>query len=362
MSPSWTVLAGTRRPRRVARALAVAVAAVASVAAGTAGSGTAAVAASPSAVTVKAPARGLVDRHRAPKPAFASVVRTYVVNTTWASLQPAKGGPLVHPNAIDQAISAARKGGYALKLRVRAGIDAPAWAKTLDGPALTVYSTGATAKKAGSVAGTIGRFWTPQFAAAYQDLQNKLAASYDAVPEIRQTDITRCSMIFAETYLRDAMDRRNVQTLLRAGFTRAADDVCHTQQILAHRVWVRTISNLSLNPYPAIRPDGTVRTDLAYTLAQMTYCRSVLGARCSLANHSVASKRLTGGSYAAMYSRMRALGGPIDLQTATAAKIGDYRQVLAFAAAMGADSIELPTGYEQWDLTSLATGARAFTG
>lgn len=361
MSPSWTVLAGSRKPRRLARTLVVVLAAVASIAVATSGSGSAAVAASPS-VTVKTPARGLVDRHRVPKPAFSGVVRTYVVNTTWASLQPVKGGPLVRPNAIDQAIVAARKGGYTLKLRVRAGIDAPAWAKTLDGPALTVYSTGASAKSAGSVAGTIGRFWTTSFATAYQDLQNKLAATYDAVPEIRQTDITRCSMIFAETYLRDAMDRRNVQTLLRAGFTRAADDACHTQQVLAHRVWARTISNLSFNPYPAIRADGTVRTDLAYTLAQMDYCRSVLGARCSLANHSVASKRLSGGSYGAMYARMRALGGPIDLQTATAAKIGDYRQVLAFAAAMGADSVELPTGYEQWDLTALATGARAFTG
>jgi hypothetical protein len=315
-----------------------------------------------SSTAVKAPVSGLMDRHHPPKAAYAGVVRGHVVNTTWAAVQPVKGGPIVHPNPIDQAIAVAKKNGYALKLRVRAGIDAPAWAKKLGGAPMTFYYTGATANKTGTVAGTVGRFWTPQFGAAYDELQRKLAAEYDGVPEIRQTDITRCTTIFAEPYLRDAMDKRNVRALLGAGFTTAKDQVCHAQQVVAHDVWQRTISDLAFNPYNSIRPDAKVRTDLAYTLSQMGYCRSVLGPRCSLSNHSLASKRLTSGAYGEMYAHMRKLGGPIDLQTATAAKIGDYQEVLAFASGMGASSVELPTGYERWSMTHLETAARSFTG
>jgi hypothetical protein len=343
------------------RAFLVTVAAAVSVAATLVGGAAGAATSAPSAA-VKAPASGLMDRHHAPRSAISAVVRSYVVNTTWAALQPVKGGPVVHPNPVDRAIVVARKNGYALKLRVRAGIDAPSWAKKLDGAPMTFYYTGATAGKAGTVAGTVGRFWTPRFAAAYQDLQNKLATAYDDVPEIRQTDITRCSTIFAETYLRDAMDRRNVRTLLAAGFTRAADEKCHSQQVRAHKVWRRTISDLAFNPYTSIRPDATVRTDPAYTLSQMTFCRSVLGPRCSLSNHSLASKRLTTGAYGEMSAQMRKLGGPIDLQTATAAKIGDYREVLAFAAWMGASSVELPTGYERWPASDLKRAILAFPG
>jgi hypothetical protein len=307
----------------------------------------------PSASGLKAPVRGLVDRHHAPRSSYAPAVKSFVVDTSWAALEPVRGGPIVHPNPIDTALTAARAGGFSLKLRVRAGIDAPAWAKSLDGAPMTFYYTGATTDSTGTVAGTVGRFWSPAFGAAYAALQAKLAAAYDGVPEIRETDVTRCQTIFSETYLRDAMDKRNVQTLLAAGFTRALDDACHDQQIQAHDVWKHTLSSVSFNPYAGIRPDGTVRTDLAYTLAQMDYCRSVLGQRCLLANHSLASKRLYGGNYGAMYAHMKALGGPIDFQTATADKIGDYSEVLTFAASVGASSVELPTGYEAWPLSGL---------
>ncbi len=71
-----------------------------------------------------------------PRPSsYAPAVRSFVVDTTWASVQPVQGGPIVHPNAIDNAIALAKTNGMALKLRVAAGIDAPTWAKNLDGAA-----------------------------------------------------------------------------------------------------------------------------------------------------------------------------------------------------------------------------------
>jgi hypothetical protein len=309
---------------------------------------------------VKAPVVGLVDRHHVPPSAVAGVVRSFVVDVPWATLQPVQGGPLVHPNPIDAAIAQARAGGFALKLRVEAGIAAPQWAKTLDGPPMTFYYTDATVSSAGTVAGTVGRFWTPAFSAAYAALQVRLAAAYDGVPEIRETTVTQCQTIFAETYLRNAKDPRNTSALLADGFTRAGDDQCHAAQLQAHRVWKRTRSEVAFNPYQGIAPTGAVTQDTAYTLGQMDGCRQVLARMCVLANFSLSSDRIADPEYGAIYEHMRALGAPIDFQTATAAKIGDYAKAITFASDLGASSVELPSGYATWPLPTLASLAARF--
>jgi hypothetical protein len=310
---------------------------------------------STSTAGLKSPMFGLLDRHHPPTAAYKSMIKGYVVEVSWASLQPTKGGPIVHPNAIDNAVKYAQANGLALKLRVAAGLEAPNWAKTLDGSPVTFKYTAATKGKAGVVAGTVGRFWLPKFGAAYQDLQTKLAAAYDNVPQIRETDITRCATIFEETYLRNTKLPENATALVRAGFTRAQDDVCHTQQIQAHLVWKHTRSDLSFNTYQAISPDGSVKGDLAYTLAQMKYCRAVLGARCVLSNHSLSSGRIGDKDTTAIYGLMHTMmpSGPFALQTATAAKIGNWATAISSALALGVSSIELPTGYQSWSLTQL---------
>jgi hypothetical protein len=312
-----------------------------------------------SATTLKAPVQGLLDRDRFPTGHHQGAVRAFVVNTTWASLQPNAGGPIARPNEIDQAIDQARSSGMALKLRVRAGIDAPEWAKHIGGPPIPVYYTESTVKRAGELAGTIGRFWDPRFDAAYRDLQEKLAALYDGVPEIRQTGVTRCGTVFTETYLRNTRDPRNVRALLDAGFTREADKRCHAEQIAAHSVWRLTRSGVAFNPYQGIQPDGKSAADLPYTLAQMDYCRSTLGGRCVLENYSLSTERLCDPDYQQVYAKMRELGPPYDFQTATARKIGDYEQVLDWAVSFGASSVELPTGYRDWPVETLQRhGAR----
>jgi hypothetical protein len=275
------------------------------------------------------------------------------VDTTWASLQPERGGPLTRPNDIDRAIERARADGMKLKLRVRAGIHAPEWAKEIGGPPITVYYTPSTEKNAGEEAGTIGRFWLPEFGAAYRDLQDKLAAEYDGVPEVAQVGVTRCGTIFTETYLRNTRDDRNVAALLGAGFTREADETCHVEQVQAHDVWRRTRSGVAFNPYQSIQPDGSVRVDVDYTISRMAQCREVLGPRCVIENYSLSDTRDEEPGYSRMYEEQRRLGPPFAFQTATAAKIGDFEEVLRYAADSGANSVELPRGYQHWPVDVL---------
>ena len=51
--------------------------------------------------------------------------------------------------------------------------------------------------------GTIGRFWTDDYGAAYDQLETLLAAKYDNVPEIREVTISRCTTFYDEPFIRD---------------------------------------------------------------------------------------------------------------------------------------------------------------
>jgi hypothetical protein len=293
---------------------------------------------------LKAPVKGLLDRDGPPPPAYAgAAVRGFVVKAYWRDLQPNDGGPLAAGNVIDTAIAQVRQLNTAhpgtdmgLKVRLYAGVYAPQWAKSLGGAPVNVTNPQSHASD------TIGRFWTDAFGRAYNDLETKLAERYDAVPEVREVVISRCTTFFAEPFIRDKGDKPTVANLLGAGFTVAADLACHQQEIAAHKVWQQTRSDLELNPYQNITKKGAKSVDEAFTESMMRMCRSTLGRRCVLENNSLASPP----KYPAVYAAMKALGAPISFQTATANKIGDLQAALHDAVSIGASSVELPGSYE----------------
>jgi hypothetical protein len=300
---------------------------------------------------LKAPIIGLLDRGKAPKASFYGVVDGFVVNAPWASLQLAPGAPIAAGNPIDRAIAqvrlANRSGAHlALKVRIFAGSQAPSWAKYLGGAPFVARdpNSGAT--------GTVGRFWTPAFGAAYQDLETKLAAKYDLVPEIREVTIARCMTIYAETMIRQISDPTTIANMLAAGYTVTADQACQEQQILAHRVWLHTRSDLAFNPYQWFTATK-VGTNEVFTEQVMSYCRQVLGSRCVLENNSLRVGSL-GTGYTLMYSAMRTRGPNIAFQTATMARIGSFSGTLIKAVSLFAASIELPSGYETLGTSALA--------
>ena len=203
---------------------------------------------------VKPVIRGLVDRQGEPPQDMLSVVHAYVVKVNWADLQPTPFGPIARDNAIDKAIARVRQPDYAavgmaLKLRVFAGIGAPEWVKSLGGTPIPYTNNQAGASIAG---GTIGRFWTADFGKAYDDLQPKLAAKYDDVPEIRELTVSRCSTIFDELFVRQPGDVQNNAGAEGAGYTEAADKQCIEQAVQAHDVWKHTTSDVDFSPFPNV--------------------------------------------------------------------------------------------------------------
>lgn len=313
--------------------------------------------------SVKPIIRGLVDRQGAPAKSMLPLVHAYVVKVNWADLQPQQGGPIVAGNAIDQAISRARQSDYAgvgmaLKLRVFAGINAPAWAKALGGSAFAYVDNQDGASVSG---GTLGRFWTPAFESAYADLQAKLAAKYDDVPEVREITVSGCTTIFDEPFVRQPGDKNNTTNLLQAGYSEEANKSCISSAIAAHAVWQHTTSDLDFSPLPSVtEPDAP--NDVDYPITVMSECRKVLGVRCGLQNNALSTSKLADPTFQKMYAAMVELGTPVVFQTAAKSRIGNPQQTLEAAVTMKANSIELPQGYPSWSrgiLTAAAAGLAA---
>ncbi len=304
------------------------------------------VAASPSSepTTLKPILRGLLDRNGLPPAAYVPSLGGFVVSVRWGDLEPSPSGSLAPDNAIDQAITRVRAlnatdhTDLGLKLRILAGVWAPDWVKHLGGaPILLLNPQSATD-------GTIGRFWTAPYGQAYDRLENLLAAKYDAVPEIREVTISRCTTFYDEPLIRDTAYAPNDTALLAAGYSIAADEDCQREEIDANKVWEHTHSDLAFNPYELVNADGFNRTDELFTQAMMQYCRQVLGAACVLENNSLRDPPQQG--YLAMYASMKQLGQPLAFQTATVARVGNLPSTLAYAVSLGANSVELPGGYE----------------
>lgn len=259
----------------------------------------------------------------------------FIVGIPWSQVQPVQGGPL-DTSSIDRVLQYARANGLRIKLRVTAGIDAPAWAKLLGGAPIAVSDPQA------GVSGTAGRFWTAAFGQAYDALQAALASRYDGDPAVAEVVIDRCSTVYPEPFLRQAQNQSSVQSLLAAGYTLAADQACQQQEIDAHQAWTTTPSGLAFNPYDSIAADGSSSPDEAYTEQMMAYCRSSLGDRCVLENDSIRYPAL-GFDYAAMYQHMVGLGGDICFETALPSVVGDVVKTLQWAHGEAASAVEIPT-------------------
>jgi hypothetical protein len=224
-----------------------------------------------------------------------------------------------------------------LKLRVYAGDEAPTWAKNLDGPPMKICL------RQGSSCGTVGRFWTPNFAVAYLDLQTKLAALYDSVPVVREVVIDRCTTLSAEPLLRQINYSPNLKAYRAAGYTLDADEQCQHEQIDAHQVWVNTRSSFAFDPYTVVTSNST-KIDEGFTESLMDYCRATLGTRCVIGNNGFRDSN-QGADYNAMYNAIKARGAPIYFQTATSSRLGSLTKTLSIAVGYGAAMVELPFGY-----------------
>ena len=230
----------------------------------------------------------------AQSPAFAGIV----VNQTWSQLEPSPGqfdfstldASLAAVVAYNQQHADAPLG---VRLRVFAAYAAPGWAKTLDGPPITV-----PANPPSNTGGTLGQWWKPGYRSAWAGLQQALAARYDTNPVLREVAVSSCSSLTAEPFVIGG----EVIALAEAdGWTPAAQQSCLDGALSDYAPWADTAVYYPMNPLVA---DQTITDEVMQRCATSA---AAGGPTCILANNDLSPVSATTGASAPTYAEMDAL-------------------------------------------------------
>ena len=118
-----------------------------------------------------------------------------------------------------------------VRLRVFAAYAAPGWAKTLDGPPITV-----PANLPDNTGGTLGQWWKPGYRSAWAALQQALAARYDTNPVLREVAVSSCSTLTAEPFV---MAPSAITAATADGWTASAQQACLDGALSDYTPWTR---------------------------------------------------------------------------------------------------------------------------
>lgn len=261
-----------------------------------------------------------------------------VIVATWKQLQPTPTSTIEDGNPIDTALAAVRDYNaknparpLGVKLRIWGGFEAPDWAMQLGGPAIETVHNNKTRM--------IGRFWSPEYRAAWARLQAMLAARYDDRPLIREVAMTGCMSYTAEPFF--LPNQPSVMNpLVAAGYTDAAYRQCLQQGIADYAPWKRSRIVLAVNPFHG--SDSPPMGDAQFTIGVMRACRQAIGARCVLDNHDLDAT--PPNAVLPLYAEMTSLGPEIEFQTFRENPV-DFEGTIAKGVAIGASSIELWQDY-----------------
>lgn len=274
-----------------------------------------------------------------------------VVNVTWAQLQPTATTVVASGNPIDTLLQQVRSYNLsypakplAVRLPVWPGINAPDWAKNLDGnaPVSIIRNSGANMNPV-----TVGHYWSAAYISAWRTLQQQLAALYDAEPLIASVSITSCSAQTDEPFVPTG-DATSLKNLYAAGYNDAAQQRCLNGALTDYAAWKVTPLDFTFSPYA--NKDGSQMTppqpDVqipSVRTAIMDTCRTTLGSRCVLSNHAIACPVASQVSF--IYAEMVKLAGPVSLQTQAPSGLPfNWTTVIQQTIAFGGGSVELWVG------------------
>jgi hypothetical protein len=242
-----------------------------------------------------------------------------------------------------------------VRLRVFAGCssgnsDAPPWALALDGGPITI--TAEYNNKPETC--TVGRFWDPtsQYAAAWTQLQTRLANAYDANPLIQEVAVTSCTSFSAEPFflnlkpaVYDSMYPPpptlppSPTATLQMQSVHYSDDAyrqCLAQAVTTdYAQWKTTRLEYSFNPFSGVQ---SPQDDPAFSERVMRACREAIGARCILSNHDLDAQTPSG--ILPIYALERKFGPNITFQALHEVP-NDFEGTIRKGISLGAGSIEI---------------------
>jgi hypothetical protein len=261
-----------------------------------------------------------------------------VINVTWKQLQP-NNGTTLDTSAIEAGLSAiatynAMYPSHKMvgKLRIFSGLNAPVWALNLDGAPVTGTLNGVT--------GSIPRFWTANYQAAWTALQTQLAAVYDKDSRLGEVAVSGCSARTAEPFIESA-DATTIPLYKADGYTDAQMEACLSNMGTQYAGWTETPLDYTFNAFTHI-DTGVDVTDTVFPIQVMMAWRAALGTgRGVIANHGL-QPTLT-ASATPLYAEFSVLGPPIEFQT--------YGPSVDWNATIALGLTYKPTEIEIWTTT-----------
>lgn len=289
---------------------------------------------------MKEPIKGLLDRQGAPTKEWAAKgIRAFVIKVKWRDIQSQPFGEL-DTSSIDSLLGLCKQPGHYLygslvKLRVTAGVDTPGWVTYMSG---STYWGNPKASNSSVDNGFVPCFWTSAFYACYAHLQAKLAAKYDQDDTVRGIMVSGSSTLYDEATARQFSDSPDNlhRAIVKGGYTFDKDvasiaDFCY----LHEDVWQNTPSYAALQPVSY--GEGAFGVEL----------RDRVASYVNVGNHSLSSSKIADKNWTEFYVWLAKQKNAY-IQTDSANRIGDPKEVMIFAKSLMVDHVELPQGYQKW--------------
>lgn len=285
----------------------------------------------------------------------------FVVRADWKDLEPRPG--VFNFSEIDRQVGSATANGYGVKFRIYAGDVAPDWAKGIGGPPMPFYDHMRKMKS------TLGRFWDPGYQMAWQGVQTALADRYDSNPTVREVNVSGTCVESAEVSLLIANDKipgtktTNGKQYASHGYTEAARQAALWNDInFMAAAWPHTRINLFVHPMQTLNSNGSVGHPKLMTEALITKVYNAHPDQIVFGNTGLGVNVIKGDKapLLGVYNYILSHNYPFDIQTQTIGNgMGNPAVVLGWAASRGLLSLELPSGWKDWNKALLASTSAA---
>jgi hypothetical protein len=261
--------------------------------------------------------------------------------------------------------------GIKIRLRVMCGIHAPAFVKKIGGPGLSDPEHGVDCSKTGGIAvwnehsrkpDSIPRFWLPEVLDQYEQLMTEVARRYENAPEICEVVASGAMTTYAEPFYRAHSNDGSNERLFRAGLNFERDKAAHQRVIQIHdQLFKKTRTSLAVNAWDIIDDSPKHQhADFKPVFEFANWARQLMGQRLVLQNNGTgtdAGCRGRGAPDSSHFCYLASIAGPKGFQTRTMPRLGGTEagllKTLDNALQMGANFVELPSGYQKFSQTKL---------
>jgi len=296
-------------------------------------------------------------------PAFVGTA----VDVGWSQLEPTEGrydwAPLDASLAAVSAYNHTHPSStLGVKLRVVGGYDAPSWATSTGGAPITVED-----RTHGAAPGTLGRWWTAPYQAAWSTFEHALAARYDTNPLIRTVQVTSCATTTEEPFITPGSPTDRA-LLTDDGWTTADEEACLSGAFAAYSGWHHTPIDYPINTLD-VELDGRRSADTAFPAQIASECASSSargGPECIIDNHGLRDTSASSPGSSWLFALMDQLWQQHPATTEVALQAfsptaGEDCAAVAVAVTHHARSVELwapspvPSGFQGFRSVPLAS-------